>query len=279
MKMMDMVSAHDVTSMRCGGTIMRVYEPENTRELIDLVRDLEGFHLLGGGTNTIFADETIARPVIRLGRAFAGMDPAPGALRAGAAVPMKRLVSFCVRNGLSGIEFMAGIPGHLGGAVFMNAGTPEKGILDAVSELEVVNASGARTLTPRDLPYGYRTGGIPERTVVTWATIALRSTSRDEAKKAVLPYVMKKRTQPRGFSCGSVFKNPPGAAAGMLIDRAGMKGYRVGGAKVSEAHANFIINDGTATCADVQELIRLIKEKVKARFGIALTEEVRIIGQ
>jgi UDP-N-acetylmuramate dehydrogenase len=279
MRMIEAVQAQTITSMHCGGTIECIYEPEDIHQLYDLVRTHKDFHMLGGGTNTIFGDTPISRPVIRLGKEFAGIELIPGGLLVGAAVPMKHLVSHCVRNGLSGIEFMAGIPGQLGGALFMNAGTPGKGILDTVMELELVDSSGIHTMKPQDLPHSYRRSGIPGKTVITSARIALGTSTRAAVRAAVLPYIIKKRTQPRGYSSGSIFKNPAEMPAGMLIEKAGFKGVKLGGARVSEIHANFIINDGTATTRDIQELIMLIKKEIKTRFGIALAEEVKIIGQ
>jgi UDP-N-acetylmuramate dehydrogenase len=279
MRMIESVQAQNITSMHCGGTIDCIYEPENVNQLCDLVCAHKDFHMLGGGTNTIFEDIIISRPVIHLGMEFAGMELIPGGLLAGAAVPMKHLVSYCVRNGLSGIEFMAGIPGQLGGAIFMNAGTPEKGILDIVMELEVVDGSGLHTINPQDLQHSYRRSGIPAKTVITSAKIALSASTKAAVRSAVLPYIIKKRVQPRGWGSGSIFKNPTQMPAGMLIEKAGFKGFRIGGARVSEVHANFIINDGTATTRDIQELIRLIKKKVEGQFGIALIEEVKILGQ
>ena len=279
MRMIEAVQAQNITSMHSGGTIECLYEPEDVNQLCDLVHAHKDYHILGGGTNTIFEDTIISRPVIHLGMEFAGVELIPTGLLAGAAVPMKHLVSYCVRNGLSGIEFMAGIPGQLCGALFMNAGTPEKGILDIVMELELVDSSGLHTMKPQDLQHSYRRSGIPAKTVIISAKIALSTSTKAAVRRAVLPYIIKKRTQPRGFNSGSIFKNPTQMPAGMLIEKAGFKGVKIGGARVSEIHANFIINDGTATTRDIQELIRLIKKKVKEQFGIALTEEVKIIGQ
>jgi UDP-N-acetylmuramate dehydrogenase len=279
MRMIEAVQAQSITSMHCGGTLDCIFEPENLSELLRLIREVNDFHVLGGGTNTIFEDIAIARPIIHLGKEFAQIDTIPSGIQAGAGLPMKRLISYCVTKGLSGIEFMAGIPGQLGGALFMNAGTPEKGILDAVMELEVVDSSGIRTMRPQDLHYSYRTSGMPDKTVITSAKIALSPLTKEAVHNAVLPYIMKKRGQPRGFNSGSMFRNPPGMHAGILIEKAGLKGLRVGGAFVSEIHANFIINDGTATTRDIRELIDIIKDKVRARFGVTLIEEVKIIGQ
>lgn len=279
MRMMPMVSAHDITSMHCGGTIKCVYEPEDIGQLVELLKSLDSFIVLGGGTNTIFADSLVTRPVIRLGREFAGIKPCPAGIRAGAAVPMKRLFSYCVRKGLSGIEFMAGIPGWLGGAVFMNAGTPDVGFLDAAEEIEVADRNGVRTIHPQDLSCGYRTGGISSETIVISATIRLRPSTKEAVRKASLPYLKKKKQQPRGYNSGSIFRNPAGTAAGLLIDRCGLKGTRIGGAKISEVHANFIVNDGNASTSDITGLISLVKKRVRDEFGIELKEEVRIVGQ
>lgn len=279
MRMIEAVHAAEVTSMHCGGTISIIYEPGNTDELRELIMRLDDFHILGGGTNTIFEDITITRPVIRLGREFSFMEPIEGGIRAGASVPMKRLLSFCIKNGLSGIEFMAGIPGQLGGALSMNAGTPRQGILDTVSDLEVVDRSGIRVMGTSELRYGYRTSGIGEKTVITAATIRLEQSTREAVRQAVLAHLDQRRNQPHGYSSGSIFRNPPQQAAGYLIDQAGLKGLRVGGAKISEIHANFIINDRRATTADIKDLICRVKDRVKDRFGIELREEVKIIGQ
>ena len=279
MRTMEAVRAADVTSMHCGGTIARVYEPEDTGELLSLVATLEDFHVLGGGTNTIFEDTTITRPVIRLGRAFSFVEPTGEGLRAGAALPMKRLLSFSIRNGMAGIEFMAGIPGQLGGALWMNAGTPERGILDAVSELVIVEPSGVRTVKTADLDYGYRHGGIGDKAVIPSAAFRLERSSPEEVRRAVLSSLSRRRNQPHGYSSGSIFRNPPHGAAGYLIDQAGLKGLRVGGAKVSEIHANFIVNDRCATASDIKDLILKVKERVKERFGVELREEVKFIGQ
>jgi UDP-N-acetylmuramate dehydrogenase len=192
---------------------------------------------------------------------------------------MKRLFSSCTRNGLSGIEFMAGIPGWLGGAVFMNAGTPQKGILDAVDEIEVADRRGIRSIPKKELSYGYRTGGLPPDTVVVSAMLKLEQTTREAVRKTALPYLNRKKLQPRGYNSGSIFKNPEGTSAGLLIDKAGLKGSRIGGAKVSEQHANFIINEGHASTDDIKGLISMIKQRIRDEFGIELTEEVRIVGQ
>lgn len=278
MRVMESVHAHKVTSMHCGGTIARIYEPQDTDELLRLIRELPEFHVLGGGTNTVFEDGTTFLPVIRLGTEFAQIERVPGGVLSGAAVSMKKLLSFCIQSGLAGIEFMAGIPGRLGGALFMNAGTPEYGILDRVTELTVADRTGVHTMHPPDMGHSYRNSTIPSGTIILAARMSLKPSTTAAVRDSVLTFIRKRSSQPRGYSSGSIFRNPPGSAAGSLIDQAGLKGLRVGGATVSEVHANFIINDRSATTADIKELIRLIKERVRERFGIELDEEVKIIG-
>ncbi len=275
---MDNVSAASITSMRCGGVVARVLEPDDVRELAGLVGGLETYHVLGAGTNTIFADDTIRTPVIRLGRTFDFIEPVAGGIRAGGATPVKRILSHCIRTGLTGLEFMAGIPGTLGGAVYMNAGTANRGIMEAVDSLEIVDKDGLRTVAPGDVGYGYRSGGIPPNAVVTSCVLRLELSTPGRVRSLVLEHLGRRRTQPHEPSAGSVFKNPPQAPAGALIDQAGLKGLRAGGAMISVKHANFIVNMGGAKTSDITRLIDIVKNTVKRRFGVDLVEEVRIIG-
>ncbi|MGC9325026.1 MAG: UDP-N-acetylmuramate dehydrogenase [Desulfomonilia bacterium] len=278
MKTFSDMPAREVTSMHCGGTLSMVYEPENTQQLLELISGLDDFLVLGGGTNTIFDDTRIRRPIIRLGQGFTSIERQGDRISAGAATPLKRLLAFCIRNGLSGLEYMAGIPGLVGGAVVMNAGPPDHGILDTVLSVEVADKNGLHSIPRARLTYGYRNGGVPPLSVITGIVCDLSTTSPEEVRSAIRPYLEKKRSHPRGYNSGSIFKNPEDTPAGMLIDRAGLKGFRVGGARVSEIHANFIINDGTASTTDIKKLIGIIKARVKDAFGIELAEEVRIVG-
>jgi UDP-N-acetylmuramate dehydrogenase len=279
MKIMEHVPASTLSSMRCGGILAKIFEPDDLDELRGLLEGLGRFHLVGACTNTLFADTTITTPVIRLGKGFDFIEKAPGGIRAGAAAAMKKIVSRCIRDGLSGIEFMAGIPGTLGGALYMNAGTASRGIMEAVRTLEIMDGDGPRTLDAASLRFGYRSGGLPRHAIVTSAVLDLRPSTSQAVQRNVLEHLAHRRGQPSGPSSGSIFKNPERAPAGLLIDRAGLKGTRMGGAKVSEVHANFIVNEKGATTADVSALIELVKRRVRDEFGIELSEEVRIIGQ
>lgn len=267
-----------ITSMHCGGRIMQLLEAEDMDELERLVEKLDAFLVIGGGTNTIFEDTLITTPVIKLGKTFDYISVEGEMVSVGAATPIYSLLMFCRETGLSGVEFMAGIPGTLGGAICMNAGTNEKGFMDAVSSIDVVDKTGRRSLQRQDITYTYRRCDLPPQAVIIRATLMLKPSNKDEVRAKIASFMERRRNQPKGYSSGSIFKNPPGASAGFLIDKAGLKGVHIGGARVSEIHANYIVNDGDATTADVKQLIALIRVAVWKEFGIELEEEVRIVG-
>ncbi|HOO46753.1 MAG TPA: UDP-N-acetylmuramate dehydrogenase [Deltaproteobacteria bacterium] len=278
MRLFRQVSASELTTMHCGGRIASMFEPESKEQLYGLITTFDHFIMLGGGSNVIFEDALISKPVIRLGKAFATVSCDRDILSCGAALPTAKLLNYCEEQGLSGLEFLAWIPGTVGGALFMNAGTADRGIMEAVIDVEVVDKKGTRTIPRSDLSFGYRTGGFSRDTVIIGARFELNSAPQEKVSAAIESFRKKRQDQPGGYSCGSVFRNPPSAAAGYLIEQAGLKGYRIGGARVSDVHANFIINDGTASTSDILDLIRTIKHEVREKFGIELVEEVRIIG-
>jgi len=278
MREFSQVSSSEFTTMHCGGKIASLFEPETKEQLQGLITEFDDFIMLGGGSNIIFEDTLIKKPVIRLGKGFDNVSRNRDEIYCGAALPTSKLLYYCEEHGLSGLEFLAWIPGTIGGALFMNAGTAERGIMDAVIDVEILDKDGIRYIPRSNLPYGYRTGGFRQDTVIIGARFALKSVTRLQVSAAIESFKEKKRGQPGGYSCGSVFRNPPQTSAGLLIEQAGMKGYTIGGARVSQAHANFIINDGTASTSDILDLIRTIKHEVREKFGIELIEEVRIIG-
>jgi UDP-N-acetylmuramate dehydrogenase len=240
--------------------------------------------MIGAGFNTLVLDEGIDGVVIQMSR-FRLLEERPGGvLRAEAGVSHASLTRFCVRRGLSGLEFGAGIPGTVGGWVAMNAGIPARELVDVVREVEIVSPTGRhRTHVGRDsLHFRYRAlRGLSPGSVIVSVLLAVTPCESD-AVAAEVDRMLAKRSgsQPLDVpSCGSVFKNPPGDHAGRLIECAGLKGHRHGGAQISPVHANFIANTGGASATDVMALIRLARERVRETAGVELETEVQILGR
>lgn len=276
------------TSLRVGGPADALAEPADRAELARLLgvcaeRRLP--HLaLGGGFNTLVLDGGIDGVVIRLSRLRRLEERPGGTLRAEAAVSHNQLTKFCVERGLAGLEFGAGIPGTVGGWVAMNAGVPEREVADAVRELEVMTPTGAaiRHLPRGQLRFRYRAlRGLAPGSLVLSAL--LRVAIDDHARvRARVERMLARRSQTQPLnvpSCGSVFVNPPGDHAGRLLEAAGLKGRRVGGAEISPLHANFIANVGGACAGDVLELIEQAQAAVREASGVRLVPEVRVIGR
>jgi len=277
-----------LTSLRVGGPADAVAAPRDRRELLELLRLLArartAHHVVGGGFNTLACDAPLAGVVIQLSR-FRRLEERPGgALRVEAGVSHSQLARFCVDRGLAGLEFGAGIPGSVGGWIAMNAGIPGREVADALLELEVASPTG-RCLSRlrRDaLRFVYRSvRGLARGSVIVSGLFAVTPSTREAVRDAVGALLARRaETQPLNVpSCGSVFKNPPGDFAGRLIEAAGLKGHRVGGAQISPVHANFIANTGGATAGDVLELIRLAQRRVREHSGARLEREVRIVGE
>jgi UDP-N-acetylmuramate dehydrogenase len=217
----------------------------------------------------------IFREYRSLGGSFAVIHVEAGALLA-------RLLSFSVERGLTGLEFATGIPGTVGGAVCMNAGTTQGEMGDIIDTVTLVAPDGELVLRNREeMGFGYRTANVPADHVVLDAKIILRHGDAGKIKASVKQIMARRKDQqPWGLpSAGSVFKNPQDESAGKLIESAGLKGLTVGGAQVSEKHANFIVNRGNAKAADVLQLMELIKEKVLEMHRIRLEPEIKIVGE
>ena len=274
------------TSLRLGGPADALAAPGDRKELartLALCRELElPVLVLGNGFNTLVRDGGVDGVVLRLHRFRALRRTPEGDLAAEAGVTHATLTRHCVEHGLAGLEFGAGIPGTIGGWVAMNAGVPEREVKDALRGIELADAAGARRCVPREgLPFRYRSAGLPAGAVVVAASFAVRDAEREAVRAEVERHLAKRaRTQPLDIpSCGSVFKNPPGEFAGRLIEQAGLKGARVGGAEISPVHANFIVNRGGASGADVLALIELARTRVREDTGFELEPEVRIVGR
>jgi len=276
------------TSLRIGGPADALARPADRAELARLL-GLCAQHGLrhqvaGSGFNTLVRDGGLDGVTIQLSRLRA-LDVRPdGALRAEAGVSHSQLTRFCVRNGLSGLEFGAGIPGTVGGWLAMNAGIPMREVEGAVREIEVMSPTGRRRrhLRRAGLSFVYRAlHGLAPGTVILSVLLGVAVASPAEVKAEVDRLLERRsRSQPLNVpSCGSVFKNPRDDHAGRLIEVAGLKGFTIGGAQISPVHANFIANLGGATAADVIALVDHARQAVEANSGVRLVPEVRVIGR
>lgn len=277
-------------TLQVGGPARAVVTPESRAQLQSLLAVLVKlgvcWRVIGRGSNLLASDTGYDGVIVMLGRKFAALAPGAGE-RAGetlvqveAGCSLMKLVNWCASQGLGGLEFAAGIPGSVGGAVAMNAGAWGKEMRDALSSVVFLSRSGEFVDRKKDeLAFSYRhleTEGM----IVAAAEFSLQAGDRQAIEKRCSQLLReRKEKQPQGqANAGSFFKNPLGQpAAGKLIQDAGLKGLRVGGAQVSEVHANFLVNTGSATAQDFLELMRLVQEKVSERFGVRLEPEVHIL--
>lgn len=274
------------TSWRVGGPADRLYKPADLDDLAFFLSTLpprEPLLWLGLGSNLLVRDGGVRGTVIALSGALNEITLLPdNRIRAEAGVACAKLARFAADANLTGCEFLAGIPGTLGGALAMNAGAWGGETWTCVETVETLDRRGRRHLREADeYQVAYRSVITP---VEEWFTAAtFRLTPGDgKAGKARIRALLAERAerQPTGVaSCGSVFRNPPGDHAGRLVEAAGLKGHRIGGAQVSEKHANFILNTGDATAADLEALILHVQTTVQARFDVRLEPEVRMVGE
>jgi UDP-N-acetylmuramate dehydrogenase len=238
--------------------------------------------VLGKGTNVLVRDGGIDGAVVATERAFTDLARVDRGLIAGSGVTLTRALSFCADEGLSGIEALAGIPGTIGGGVVTNAGSFGVSLADRVMSVTCFHPGGEPVaIAGDDLGADYRTTDLPEGAVVESVVLELDPDESDRVRERQAETLERKwKTQPAGMrSAGCIFKNPPGDAAGRLIDRAGLKGTRIGGAVVSDVHANYILNDRGASAEDVEELIDVVRSRVLEESGVGLELEVEIVGR
>jgi UDP-N-acetylmuramate dehydrogenase len=276
------------TSLGVGGPADALATPESADELAALValaaQHEIALHVLGGGFNTVVLDGGLDGVAVRSARLRAlSVEPDGATVRAETGVSHSQVVRLCAQRGLAGLEFGAGVPGTVGGWIAMNAGVPDA---EAGAVVRTVDTAGPgalrRTRSREEMGFVYRGArGLAPGEVVLAARFALRPAEPAAVRAAIERHLAHRRaTQPIDQpSFGSVFKNPPGERAGRLVELAGLKGLRVGGAQISSVHANFIVNLGGATAADVLALMARAQEGVRERTGIALEPEVRIVGR
>lgn len=282
------------TSFRIGGPAEAMAFPWDETELSKIIHIARGERIpllvLGKGTNLLVGDKGLQGIVISLSSNLTGecfrqiikIKEFNGivSIYAGAGTALTRLLRFTVQNGLSGLEFTAGIPGSLGGAVMMNAGSYGREMKDVLDSVRIIDRDGSLADIPaKDISFKYRRTAI-HGTAVAGAVLRLSKGDPEKIKKTIEENILRKRmSQPLSKpSAGSIFKNPNGTRAWELIDSAGMRKASAGGASVSPLHANFIVNNGNATAGDVVSLIKQIGRKIEKDTGKTLELEVRIVG-
>jgi len=273
------------TTMRTGGPAALFAEPRNAQQLAHVHQwaQEKGLSLLilGNGSNLLIADSGFDGLVIHLGRALSEVSVFANTLTAQAGASLAAAARAAAQASLTGLEFAAGIPGSIGGAVCMNAGAYGGEIAQVIVSARVLTPEGVRTVSKDELSLGYRSSAVMQNGwVVLEATFELAPGSPDEIKATMADLAARRREkQPLQYpSCGSFFKRPVGYYAGALIEQAGLKGYRVGDAQVSEMHAGFVINRGHATSSEIYRLMQEVQCRVQAQFGVTLEPEVRLIG-
>jgi UDP-N-acetylmuramate dehydrogenase len=275
----------ELTSFRIGGPADLFVAVEDETELMHAkaaaYRAGAPCFCLGAGTNLLVSDRGMRGLVVRLGEGFGKIEIDDTRVTAGAAASFGKLVEDAVERGLAGLEFGEGIPGTVGGGLVMNAGAFGGEIAKVVTLVHGVTEAGeALALTRDDVKFAYRRTELPHHFIITRVDFQLGHGDREQLLARVAELRARRASrQPRGVpNAGSIFKNPPGNFAGKLLEGAGLKGTRLGGAAFSEQHANFIVNLGGAQAAEVRALIVMARVKVREQSGVLLEPEVRLVG-
>ena len=285
MKLQEPMAAH--TTFRTGGEAAVFVEVPGKQQLTQLVQYMakisQEFFVLGKGSNLLVGDKGYPGIVLNLGKQFARIEVEDDIIRAEAGASLPQVAVTAMRHGLSGLEFAAGIPGSIGGAIVMNAGAYDGEMKQVTKNVTVLNQAGEEMVLDCDtMEFGYRTSIIKNRPFVV-EEVELQLVKGDPAViKAKMDDFnsRRKEKQPLEYpSAGSTFKRPEGYFAGKLIMDAGLRGFRIGGAQVSEKHCGFVINVGNASSADVREVIDEVRERVKQQFGVTLEPEVVFLGE
>lgn len=273
------------TSLRVGGPADLYAVPEDSDDLVRLLGQLTELGIpwlaIGRGNNLLVRDNGIRGAVISLERFNGIVECGEGRIRAGAGAENLTVVRFAQQRGLGGIGFISGIPGTVGGAIRMNAGAYGAGILEWTESLTLLHDGSVREFRRDELEYGYRFLNLGRGDIILAALFRLEERGAEQTEEEIRRDMELRRAKHGvGFpSAGSFFKNPAGKTAWRLIDAAGLRGARVGGAQVSPVHSNFLVNAGGATAADFLELSRVVKTAVLVSSGVTLEEEVRIVGE
>ena len=274
------------TTFRVGGPADVLVQPDETAlaAILALCRQYHvSYSFIGNGSNLLVGDKGIRGVVIEMTDPMGNIEVDGTKITAQAGAMLSKIANTAASNGLGGMEFAAGIPGSVGGAVVMNAGAYGGEMKDIIEKVYVLDENGAQLELDRDaLDLGYRHSCIPEKKYIV-TKVVLELVPRNAAEiRSEMKELNEKTAQKQPLqypSAGSTFKRPEGYFAGKLIMDAGLRGYQVGGAQVSEKHCGFVINKGDATAADICQLMRDVSDKVQAQFGVVLEPEVKMIGE
>lgn len=272
------------TTWKVGGPADWLFIPDTLPALQTVIRWINRHNLsrivLGNGSNILFSDYGFRGAVILLGKAFNAIQIHESSIFSGAGVMLSQLARQAADAGLSGMEALAGIPGTVGGAGYVNAGAHGQSIMALCQSAQGVTGD-SEIENKTDFHWGYRSGGFPDDFIITGLHLALQAGNPMEIHQLSNQYLERRRsTQPVSeASAGCTFKNPEGTGAGRLIDELGLKGFQIGRAMISTKHANFIINSGGASASEIIELMRHVKDRVRSRYGVTLIPEVVIVSK
>ncbi len=275
------------TTLRIGGPADMLVTAQNAREIAFLVSCANDFHIpmmmLGNGSNLLVKDGGIRGLVVKFGEEMAAISVEGTVLTAGAGASLAAVAKEAARHGLTGLCYACGIPGTVGGGVYMNAGAYGGELKEAVLKVEAITEDGrVHTYTGDEMHFAYRHSRAQEETLIITAVTFQLTPGDTDAIWADMKEFNRRRNEKQPMdmpSAGSTFKRPEGYFAGQLIDQAGLRGVKVGGAQVSEKHAGFLVNTGNATAADFLALIALVQRTVQEKHGVWLSPEVRILGE
>lgn len=275
------------TTFRIGGAADYFVIPDTKAEIQAVVscckRFSEPYYIVGNGSNLLVSDRGYRGVIIQIFRSMSGIQVCGDLIKAQAGALLSAIAAKALENGLSGFEFAAGIPGTLGGACVMNAGAYGGEMKQVIEEVTVLDPQGGiLTIPAESMEMGYRTSIIAKKGYIVLEAVIRLNRGVETEIKALMDELKEKRIakQPLEYpSAGSTFKRPEGYFAGKLIQDSGMRGFRVGGAQISEKHCGFVINRDHATAADVEELMRQVSEKVSEKFGVTLEPEVKRLGE
>lgn len=282
-KVKENVSLADYTSFKIGGPADLFYEAETENDLVrvlGVVREMKvPYFILGGGSNILVGDKGFRGLIIKLSNCE--LNTANDTVLASAGVPMVVLLDECRENSLKGLEFMAGIPGTVGGAVRGNAGAWQKSVGERVLRVKILSDSDEiKWIEHKDCSFTYRESRFKHNGEIILAVeFKMNKGKKEEIEDQIKTYHDKRLGQPKEPSAGCIFINPKPKSAGELIEECGLKGKQIGGGRISENHANFIINTGGAKASDVITLIEMSKQTVKEKFNIDLREEIVRVGE